>query len=81
MIDAASEGALVDKIPKVAKNLISNTTTNSQQFGVRNDPPTRRVNEVSTSSLENQIAKLTSLVSQLVVGNMQQLKTCGICLA
>ena len=40
-----------------------------------------RVNEVSISSLENQISNLTSLVQQLVVGNLQQVKACGICAA
>ena len=33
MIDAISGGALVDKTPKKAKNLIANIVANSQQFG------------------------------------------------
>ncbi|XP_048231772.1 uncharacterized protein LOC125370429 [Ricinus communis] len=46
MIDAASGGALVDKMPEEAKQLISNMAENSQQFGTRADGATRRVNEV-----------------------------------
>lgn len=79
MIDAASGGALVDKTPEAAKNLIANMVASSQQFGIRLDPPSKHVNEVNISSLEQQIASLTSLVHQMAVGNMQMAKTCGIC--
>ena len=37
MIDAASGGALVEKTPEEARNLISKMAANSQQFGVRVD--------------------------------------------
>ena len=37
MIDVASGGALVDKTPLEARNLIANTASNSQQFGVRQE--------------------------------------------
>ena len=50
MIDVASGGALVDKTPKEARNLIANIATNSQQFGDRYDTPLRRVNEVGVTS-------------------------------
>ena len=79
MIDAASGGALVDKTPKAARNLIANMAANSQQFGTMLDTPSKHVNEVNISSLEQQIASLTSLVCQMVVGNMQTVKACGIC--
>ena len=62
MIDVASGGDLVDKTSEAAKNLIANMATNSQQFGTRHDPPSKHVNEVNISSLEQQIASLTSLV-------------------
>ncbi|XP_038979033.1 uncharacterized protein LOC120109351 [Phoenix dactylifera] len=78
MIDAASGGALVDKTPETARNLIANMAANSQQFGTRLDPPSKHVNEVNIS-LEQQIASLTSLVRQMAVGNMQTEKACGIC--
>ena len=80
MIDAASGGALVDKTPEAARNLIANMAANSQQFGTRLDPPSKHVNEVNISSLEQQIVSLTSLVRQMAVGNMQTVKACGICL-
>jgi hypothetical protein len=79
MIDAASGGALVDKTPEAARNLIANMAANSQQFGTRLDLPSVHVNDVNISSLEQQIASLTSLVRQMVVGNMQTEKACGIC--
>ena len=62
MIDVASGGALLDKTSEAARNLIANMATNSQQFGARHDPPSKHVNEVNISSLEQQIASLTSLV-------------------
>ena len=79
MIDAASGGALVDKTPEATRNLIANMMTNSQQFGTRLDPQSKHVNGVNISSLVQQIVSLTSLVRQMVVGNMQMTKACGIC--
>ncbi|PIN21706.1 DNA-directed DNA polymerase [Handroanthus impetiginosus] len=78
MLDAASGGAVVNKTPTEARNLISIMAANSQQFGFGHDP-SRRVNEVSTSSLEYQISNLTSLFQQLVAGKTHQVKACGIC--
>ena len=69
----------MDKTPKVVRNLIANMAANSQQFGTRLDPPSKHVNEINISSLEQQIASLTSLVRQMDVGNMQTMKACGIC--
>ena len=79
MIDAASGGALVDKTPEAARQLISNMAANSQQFGNRTDHPIKRVNEVSISNLENKVNDLTSLVRSLACSNMQQVRSCGIC--
>ena len=79
MIDVASGEALVDKTPEAARNLIANMAANSQQFGTRLDPPSKHVNEVNISSLEQQIVSLTSLVRQMAIGNMQMVKACGIC--
>ncbi|XP_057999087.1 uncharacterized protein LOC131177925 [Hevea brasiliensis] len=79
MIDAASGGAFIDKTPEAARNLIANMATNSLQFSTRCEAPQKRVSEASHSSLENQIANLTSLVSQLVVDNVQQVKKYEIC--
>ncbi|XP_022875745.1 uncharacterized protein LOC111394216 [Olea europaea var. sylvestris] len=52
---------------------------NSQQFSTRLDTLSRHVNEINVLSLEQQLARLTSLVRQMVVGNMQTVKACGIC--
>ena len=79
MIDAASGGALVDKTHEAARNLIANMAANSQQFGTRLNPTSKHVTEVNISSLEQQIASLTSLVRQMAVGNIQTVKACGIC--
>ncbi|KAH9768680.1 hypothetical protein KPL71_011691 [Citrus sinensis] len=79
MIDAASGGVLVNKTPTQARELISNMAANAQQFGSRQDPTSRKVNEVNISSVEQGLDKLTSLVEKFVVGNVQQVKTCGIC--
>ncbi|RDX86103.1 hypothetical protein CR513_32599, partial [Mucuna pruriens] len=82
MINAASEGALMDKTPTTARHLISNMT---QQFGTRGTIAPRMVNEVDTIDslrLENQLTELTSLVRQLAIGQHQSIvavKACGIC--
>ena len=82
MVDAASGGALVDKTPAEARRIISTMAENSQQFGTRAAPSLKKVHEVSTSPLEQQISDLTSLVRQLAVGQaqVQTVKACGICL-
>jgi hypothetical protein len=79
-IFTASGVALVDKTPEAARNLIANMAANSQQFGTRFDLPSKHVNEVNISSLEQKIVSLTSLVCQMAVGNMETVKACGICL-
>ncbi|RDY07570.1 hypothetical protein CR513_08320, partial [Mucuna pruriens] len=85
MIDTASGGALIDKMPVAARNLISNMASNTQQFGIRGPSQAQIVNEIGAASnqrLENQLTKLTSLVRQLVVGQHQPIiaaKVCGIC--
>ncbi|KAH9803303.1 hypothetical protein KPL71_001711 [Citrus sinensis] len=79
MIDAASGGVLVNETHTQARELISNMAANTQQFGSRQDPTSRKVNEVNISSVEQRLDKLTSLVEKFVVGNVQQVKTCGIC--
>ncbi|KAH9753491.1 hypothetical protein KPL71_015087 [Citrus sinensis] len=79
MIDAASRGVLVNKTPTQARELISNMAANAQQFGSRQDLISRKVNEVNISSVEQRLDKLTSLMEKFVVGNVQHMKTCGIC--
>ncbi|XP_027151795.1 uncharacterized protein LOC113766400 [Coffea eugenioides] len=52
---------------------------NSQQFGFRESNLTRRVNEVESTSIQQQLSELTSVVRQLAVGNVPQVKACRIC--
>ncbi|RDX79742.1 hypothetical protein CR513_39801, partial [Mucuna pruriens] len=88
MIDAVSGQALMDKIPTAARHLISNMASNTQQFGIKRADPSQMVNKVSAIDnlrLENQLTELTSLVSQLVVGQHQPpsiaVRVCGICIS
>ena len=78
MIDVASGGALVNKTPDAAKQLITNMAANSQQFGHHQTAP-QQVNEVQTSSIEQQLAHLITMLSQLANGNALQTRPCGIC--
>ncbi|XP_027182272.1 uncharacterized protein LOC113780690 [Coffea eugenioides] len=78
IIDAASGGALANKTPREAWLLIESTAKNSQQFGFRESNPTRKVNEVETTSIQQQLSELTSFVQQLAVGNIHQAKVYGI---
>ncbi|XP_073120959.1 uncharacterized protein [Henckelia pumila] len=79
MIDAASGGALVNKTPQEARDLISSMAANAQQFGTREDNAPRKVNEVSASPIDQKLDSLTSLLERLVAGQVQQVKACGIC--
>ncbi|KAL0453509.1 UNVERIFIED_CONTAM: hypothetical protein Slati_1329000 [Sesamum latifolium] len=75
LIDAASGGALFNKTPIEACNLISIMASNTQQFKTRYDDPPKRSNEVSVA---DQLSELTSLVKQIVV-EKHHVKVCGIC--
>ncbi|KAM2676284.1 hypothetical protein EV1_002966 [Malus domestica] len=84
MLDASAGGALVDKTPTAAKTLISNRALNAQQYkGVRqrSNPRQHQVNEVSAiTELQNQMANLTTLLSQVVEGpKVQNVAACGVC--
>ncbi|KAM1804286.1 hypothetical protein ACFX12_030168 [Malus domestica] len=84
MLDALAGGALVDKTPTAAKTLISNQALNAQQYegvGQRSNPRQHQVNEVSAiTELQNQMANLTTLLSQVVEGpKVQNVEACGVC--
>ena len=94
MIDAASEGALMDKNLVVARQLISNIATNYQQYGTKMVATSKVVaNEafvfmvVDKQRLENKLRELTSLVRQLAIGQQQNViianepRLYGICYA
>ncbi|KAM0993592.1 hypothetical protein ACFX2A_009359 [Malus domestica] len=84
MLDASAGGALVDKTPTAAKMLIANRALNAQQYegvGQRSMPQQHQVNEVSAIiKLENQMANLTTLLSQVVEGSkVKTVASCGVC--
>ncbi|CAN6718905.1 unnamed protein product [Malus baccata var. baccata] len=84
MLDASAGGALVDKTLTAAKTLIANRALNTQQYegvGQRGTPRQHQVNEVSAiTELQNQMAYLTTLLSQVVEGpKVQNVSACGVC--
>ncbi|XP_031393661.1 uncharacterized protein LOC116205261 [Punica granatum] len=79
LLEAASGGALEDKTLREARDLISRMAAHSQKFGGRQDSVPSRVNEVGSLSLEGQISELTTLMKQVVLGQVQNTKKCGIC--
>ncbi|KAM1362813.1 hypothetical protein PS1_028131 [Malus domestica] len=84
MLDASAGGALVDKTPTAAKMLIANRALNAQQYegvGQRSMPRQHQVNEVSAiTELQNQMANLTTLLSQVVEGpKVKIVASCGVC--
>ncbi|MCH79740.1 hypothetical protein A2U01_0000496 [Trifolium medium] len=80
IVDAASGGALVDKTPDAARNLIENMAANAQQFGTRMEGQSKVVNEVHTSLADQQRVEnrnmihsptLTTLVGEIIrISNM-----------
>ncbi|XP_017628598.1 uncharacterized protein LOC108471497 [Gossypium arboreum] len=78
MIDAASGGALVNMTPQRARELISTMAANSQQYRP-NSEPTRRVNGVNVSTLEDKLDKLTNVVQSLLTEKKSLTPLCGIC--
>ncbi|CAN6712738.1 unnamed protein product [Malus baccata var. baccata] len=84
MLDALAGVALVDKTPTAAKTLISNRALNAQQYegvGQRSTTRQHQVNEVSAiTELQNQMANLITLLSQVVEGpKVQNVSACGVC--
>ncbi|XP_052888000.1 uncharacterized protein LOC108484919, partial [Gossypium arboreum] len=65
MVDAASGGALVNMTPQQARDLISTMAANSQQFRANPEPP-RRVHQLSNSTIEDRLDRLTNIVNSLV---------------
>ncbi|WCJ18068.1 hypothetical protein M5689_000445 [Euphorbia peplus] len=78
MVDAASGGSFIDKTPNAAKELIKSMAATSQQFG-KPQETSRKAYEVSSSSIEEKLNALTSLVQNMALGKVAQVKACGIC--
>ncbi|XP_017622191.1 uncharacterized protein LOC108466378 [Gossypium arboreum] len=64
--------------PQRARELISTTDANSQQFRPVTEP-TRRVHGLSSLSLEDKIDKLTNVVQTLLSDKISPAQLCGIC--
>ncbi|CAN6554949.1 unnamed protein product [Malus baccata var. baccata] len=84
MLDASTGSVLVDKTLVAAKTLIANRAHNAQQHegvGQREGPRQHNVNEVSVIyEIQSQLANLTSLVSQVVIGSKaQENQVCTVC--
>jgi len=88
MIDAASGGALVDKMPVAAKHLIEIMASNNQQVHTRSNSatPVRGVHEMTTNyaadhaQMKAKLDDLTSMMKQLTMPQMVA-RVCGICTA
>ncbi|KAL0438824.1 UNVERIFIED_CONTAM: hypothetical protein Slati_2365400 [Sesamum latifolium] len=78
LIDTASGGALFNKTPIEARNLISIMASNMQQFGTRYNDPPKRSNEVSMAAFDDRLNELTSLVKRIAV-EKHHVKACDIC--
>ncbi|XP_051138981.1 uncharacterized protein LOC127256816 [Andrographis paniculata] len=83
IIDAASGGALVNKTPAQAWDLIARMAENTQQFGSRDVGQMSGNNsEHAIQSMQQQLSELTSFVRKMVVEKSNtsvQVKVCGIC--
>ncbi|CAH9079810.1 unnamed protein product [Cuscuta epithymum] len=79
MVNAACGGGIVNKTPSQATSLISELAENSRHYNGRSS--TRKVAAAeSSSSLESQMAGLTSLVKDFLLNpRNQEVKVCGIC--
>lgn len=62
---------------KDGKILISMMAANSMQYGIEENAP-RNSSEVSITSLDPKISQFTVVIQKLAVGNMNQVRTCGI---
>ncbi|XP_052198268.1 uncharacterized protein LOC127805554 [Diospyros lotus] len=77
LVDAASGGALSEKTPAAAQELISKMAQNAQQFGTRSATPMRQANEIGVASIndqqriENKLEELASMVRQLALDKGQ----------
>lgn len=62
IINATSDGAPVNETPREARELIERMVEYSQQFGIQDNIPIHGVNEVDTSSIQQQLSELTSFI-------------------
>lgn len=76
MVDVASCGALVDKTPAAAQELLAKMAQNAQQFSDKMHGPPTSINEIRTpmdhQRIENKIEELASMVRHLALGKKHQ---------
>ncbi|XP_024038262.1 uncharacterized protein LOC112097310 [Citrus clementina] len=77
MIDTTSGGVLVNKTPTQARELISNMAVNAQQFGSRQDPTSRKVNEVKTCGICSNMGHSTDMCPTLQEKRVEQANAVG----
>ena len=78
MVDAPSEGALVNMTPQQARDLISIMAANTQQFRANLELP-RRVHQLSNSTLEDKVDRLTNMMNSLIAEKAKTARLCRIC--
>jgi len=70
MEEAASGGALANKTPAQARELLNIMAQNTQQFGSR-EPQFRKVNELSLGpSIEAQLSQITTMLNKIITGEV-----------
>ncbi|XP_024039240.1 uncharacterized protein LOC112097878 [Citrus clementina] len=77
MIDVVSGGVLVNKTPTQARELISNMAANAQQFGSRQYPTSRKVNEVKTCGICYNMGHSTDMCPTLQEELVEQANAVG----
>ncbi|KAA0063974.1 retrotransposon gag protein [Cucumis melo var. makuwa] len=78
MIDAAAGGALADKTPTKARELISRMAKNSQSFGNRGSELDNSLTK-EVSELRSQMLNMTTLLTSFVQGTPLNVTKCGVC--
>ena len=78
MVDAAAGGALADKTPTEARELISRMTENSQSFGNRASKLDNSLTK-EVSELKSQMLNMTTLLTSLLQGTPLKVTKCGVC--
>ena len=78
-MDAANGGALVNKIPAHARELLKIMAQYTQQFEAR-ESQFRKVNERSSGpSVETQLSQITAMLNKIVTKGVQKVVMGGIC--
>ncbi|XP_050944059.1 uncharacterized protein LOC127150395 [Cucumis melo] len=77
-IDVVAGGALADKTPTEARELISRMVENSQSFGSRASELDNSLTK-EVSELKSQMLNMTTLLTSFVQGTPPKVTKCGVC--